>query len=159
MADTPDAAATAPSQPLHRGMLDRALLSGVAWTAGVKWGTQILSWASTLVIARLLTPSDFGLFGMAMVFQAFLGSIYDLGLSAAVIQRRDLTQSQLAQLGGVTVGSRFAFALLTAAAAGPSAAFYREPAVQWILLVLAGASFVNMLQIMPRAVLARELQF
>src|SRR3712207_7879014 len=94
MADTSDAAATARSQPLHRGALDRALLSGVAWTAGVKWGTQILSWASTLIVARLLTPSDYGLFGMAMVFQAFLGSIYDLGLSAAVIQRRDLTDRQ-----------------------------------------------------------------
>jgi PST family polysaccharide transporter len=159
MTDTSGAAATATSQPLHRGMLDRALLSGVAWTAGVKWGTQILSWASTLIVARLLTPSDYGLFGMAMVFQAFLGSIYDLGLSTAVVQRRDLTDRQLAQLGGVTVAYGVGFALLTVAAAGPIAAFYREPAVRWVLLVMAGASFVDMLQIMPRAMLARELQF
>src|SRR3712207_9473940 len=118
MADTSDAAATARSQPLHRGALDRALLSGVAWTAGVKWGTQILSWASTLIVARLLTPADYGLFGMAMVFQAFLGSIYDLGLSAAIIQRRDLTENQLAQLGGLCVVYGVLFALLTVAVSG-----------------------------------------
>ena len=159
MPDTSDAATAAPLPPRHRGLLDRALLSGVAWTAGVKWGTQILSWTSTLIVARLLTPSDYGLFGMAMVFQAFLASIYDLGLTAAVIQRRDLTDQQLAQLGGLSVVYGIGFATVTAILAGPIATFYREPAVQWILLVLAAASLVDMLQIMPRALLARDLRF
>ncbi|MFN2564893.1 MAG: lipopolysaccharide biosynthesis protein [Gemmatimonadaceae bacterium] len=160
MSDPPNVVATAPPHPpRHRSVLDRALLSGVAWTAGVKWGTQILSWAATLVVARLLTPADYGLFGMAMVFQAFLGSIYDLGLASAIIQRRDLSEEQLARLGGLSMLYGVGFAVLTVALAGPIARFYREPAVEWILLVLAGASLIDALQIMPRAVLARDLQF
>ncbi len=43
--------------------LDRSLVSGIAWTGGTKWATQLLSWAATLVVARILSPSDFGLRG------------------------------------------------------------------------------------------------
>jgi O-antigen/teichoic acid export membrane protein len=154
------AAPPAPAASAHsRGSLDLALLRGVAWTAGMKWGTQILSWASTLIVARLLTPADYGLFGMAMVFQGFLAPIYDLGLSAAVIQRRDLTDEQIARLGGLVLLYGAGFSLLTALLAGPIAAFYREPAVRWILYVLAGASAIDTLQTLPRALLARRLQF
>lgn len=140
-------------------MLDSALLSGVAWTAGVKWGTQVLSWVSTLIVARLLSPQDYGLFGMAMVVQAFLGSLSDVGLTAAVVQRRDLTKEQVAQLGGLSMLYGAGFALLALILAGPVATFYREPVVAWILVVLALASLIDVVQIMPRAVLARELQF
>jgi O-antigen/teichoic acid export membrane protein len=145
--------------PLSHGSLDLALLHGVAWTAGMKWGTQILSWASTVIVARLLTPADYGLFGMAMVFQGFLAPIYDLGLSAAVIQRRDLTDHQIAQVGGLVLLYGTAFSLLTVLLAGPVAQFYREPAVRWVLFVFAGASVISTLQTIPRALLARRLQF
>jgi PST family polysaccharide transporter len=152
------AAAPPAARPTH-STLDRALLHGVAWTAGMKWGTQILSWASTLIVARLLAPADYGLFGMAMVFQGFLAPIYDLGLSAAVIQRRDLSDEQIARLGGLVLLYGAGFSLLTALLAGPIATFYREPAVQWILYVLAAASAIDTLQTLPRALLARQLQF
>jgi O-antigen/teichoic acid export membrane protein len=154
------AAPTAPAvPPPSHGSLDLALLRGVAWTAGMKWGTQVLSWASTLIVARLLTPADYGLFGMAMVFQGFLAPIYDVGLSAAVIQRRDLTDEQIARLGGLVLLYGAGFALLTVLLAGPIAVFYREPAVRWILYVVAGASAIDTLQTIPRALLARQLRF
>jgi PST family polysaccharide transporter len=152
-------AARAAAGPHAHRALDLALLRGVAWTAGMKWGTQILSWASTLIVARLLTPADYGLFGMAMVFQGFLAPIYDLGLSAAVIQRRDLTDEQIARLGGLILLYGVAFSILTVLLAGPIAAFYREPAVRWILYVVAAASAIDTLQTVPRALLARRLQF
>jgi O-antigen/teichoic acid export membrane protein len=161
MADQIDAAAAAattpPPRPHHA--LDRTLIEGMAWTAGMKWGTQILSWASTLIVARLLSPTDYGLFGMAMVVQGFLAPIYDLGLGTAIIQRRDLTDEEISRLGGLTLVYSAGFSLLTIALAGPVAAFYREPAVRWILIVFALASAVASLQMLPRAVLARQLKF
>ena len=51
--------------PLTHAHLDGALVRGLAWTAGMKWGAQIFSWASTLIVARLLNPEDYGLVGMA----------------------------------------------------------------------------------------------
>jgi O-antigen/teichoic acid export membrane protein len=151
--------ATTASLPLRDKALDRSLVVGVAWTAGMKWGTQILSWASTLLVARLLSPTDYGLFGMAMVFQGFLAPIYDLGIGAAIIQRRDLSEDEIARLGGLTLQFGAAFALLTVAAAAPVASFYREPAVRWILMMLALGSAVAAFQTIPRTILARRLQF
>ena len=150
---------TTTSLPLRDKALDRSLVVGVAWTAGMKWGTQILSWASTLLVARLLSPTDYGLYGMAMVFQGFLAPIYDLGIGAAIIQRRDLSEDEIARLGGLTLLFGAGFAILTVALAAPVASFYREPAVRWILIMLAAGSAVASFQILPRTVLARALQF
>lgn len=149
----------APVPPVRDKSLDRSLILGVAWTAGMKWGTQILSWASTLVVARLLTPTDYGLFGMAMVFQGFLAPIYDLGIGAAIIQRRDLGEDDVARLGGLTLLLGAAFAGLTILLAQPVAVFFREPAVEWILVWLALGSAIAAMQILPRTLLARRLQF
>ena len=45
--------------------LDEKFAGGLAWTAGAKWATQILTWASVLAVARLLSPSDYGVGGIA----------------------------------------------------------------------------------------------
>jgi O-antigen/teichoic acid export membrane protein len=148
----PDARAT-------HSNLDRSLLVGVAWTAGVKWGTLVLSWACTLIIARLLSPADYGLFGMAMVIQGFVGTIYDFGLEDTIVRQRDLTDDQVARLGGLALLYGVIFALLTVAIAEPIARFYREPAVEWLLQVLALTTIIEAVQMLPRASLARQLRF
>ena len=48
--------------------LSRAFAGGIAWTAAARWGAQTLSWGATLLVARLLTPADYGLVAMATVF-------------------------------------------------------------------------------------------
>ncbi|MGB8674993.1 MAG: hypothetical protein WCD27_11630, partial [Candidatus Acidiferrales bacterium] len=45
------------------GSLDRSMAHAVAWGAGARWASQVVSWASTIVVARLLTPYDYGLVG------------------------------------------------------------------------------------------------
>jgi O-antigen/teichoic acid export membrane protein len=139
--------------------LDRSLLLGVAWTAGMKWATQVLSWASTLVIARLLVPADYGLFGMAMVYMGFVAPIYDLGLSAAIIQRRDMDHDQIARLGGLSLMYGIAFSLLSVALAEPIALYFREPAVRQIVQLLSVAYLITAPQMLPRALLARDLHW
>jgi PST family polysaccharide transporter len=132
---------------------------GVAWTAGMKWFTQILSWASTILVARLVTPADYGLFGMAMVYVGFLAPIYDLGLGAAIIQRRDLGRMDIARIGGLSIAYASALSLLSLVLADPIARFYGEPAVRWIVVMLTVALLVTSLQMLPRALLSRDLAF
>jgi PST family polysaccharide transporter len=125
----------------------------------VKWSTQIVTWACTLIVARLLTPADYGLFGIAMVYQGLVGVIYDLGLEDSIVRQRDLDDEQIARLGGLSALYGVGFALLTVALSGPIARFYGEPAVQWILRVLALSTVIEAIQMLPRAMLARELRF
>ena len=57
--------------------LDRSLLRGVAWTAAARWASQALTWVSWLIVARLLSPEDYGLVGMAAIY---LGGIAQLAV-------------------------------------------------------------------------------
>src|SRR3989442_11978043 len=83
--------------------LDRSLVHGIAWTSGAKWAGQLLTWASTLIVARLLTPEDYGLVGMASVYLGLITLVSEFGLGAAVITLRALSEEQVAQLNGLSV--------------------------------------------------------
>lgn len=139
--------------------LDRSLLHGVAWTGGIKWVTQILSWSATLVIARILTPADYGLVGMAMLYLGFVQLVNEFGLGAAIIRERDLTEDQISVLAGLSILLGLGLWAASAALAIPVAAFFRETAVQWIITIL-GVTFVTTgVRVVPRSLMTRDLQF
>lgn len=147
------------SDDAARRRLDRSLASGLAWTGLVKWGAQLLSWASTLVIARLLAPTDYGIIGMAGVYLVLVQQVSEFGLGVAVIQQRGLDRVQIARLGGLAVIIGVGLFLLSAGLAPTLAAFYGEPAVSSVLLVGAGLFVVSSFQVVPSSLLAKELAF
>jgi teichuronic acid exporter len=125
----------------------------------MKWATQIVSWASTLLIVRLLSPGDYGLYGMALVYTGFVAPIYDLGVSAAIVQRHDLTDDKIARLGGLSLIYGFGFSLLSVLLAPLVAAFYKESEVARIIMLLSVAYLITAPQMLPRALMARHLEF
>src|SRR5438094_4832732 len=139
--------------------LDRALVTGIAWTGGIKWLAQLVSWAATLVVARLITPTDYGLFAMAMVYAGFVQLVNELGLSLAIVQYRDLTSKQIAQLGGLAVLASVVIFVLSLGLAEPVAVFFGEPAVQGIIIALSLTFVMRGVQVVPRSLLARDLEF
>ncbi|MHB1296946.1 MAG: oligosaccharide flippase family protein [Gemmatimonadaceae bacterium] len=139
--------------------LDRSLARGIAWTGGVKWFTSLITWAITLLIARLLTPQEFGLFGMAMVFIGLAQLTSDVGLTATMIQAPNLTDRLTARLGGAAIMISAGIAAITVGAAGLIAVFFREPVVQWIVMALSVSFVLRGVQVMRRAMLTRALRF
>jgi teichuronic acid exporter len=142
-----------------RRRLDRSLMHGVAWTSALKWGTQIFSWASTLIIARLLTPADYGLLAMANVYLGFILLVNEFGLGPAIIRQRDLTQDQISALGGVSVALSFGLWAISSIIAFPIAWFYEEQAVRWIIIALGSTFVTSGLKVLPRSLLVRDLRF
>ena len=139
--------------------LDRSLMHGIAWTGAIKWGTQLLSWTSTLVIARLLTPADYGILTMANVYLGFIALVNEFGLGPAIIRQRDLTEEQISALGGISFGLSFVLWLLSIAIAFPVASFFGEPAVRNVIIALGFTFVTTGLRVLPRALLTRDLQF
>ena len=139
--------------------LDRSLMHGIAWTGALKWGTQVLSWAATLVIARLLTPADYGILTMANVYLGFIALVNEFGLGPAIIRQRDLTEEQISALGGISFGLSFLLWLLSIAIAFPVASFFGEPAVRDVIIALGFTFVTTGLRVLPRALLTRDLQF
>ena len=139
--------------------LDRSLVSGIAWTGGTTWATQILSWAATLVVARILSPSDYGLMGMAAVYLGLVTLVNEFGLTAAILRHRELTEEQIARVGGFSVAVGIAIAAIFVAAAPMIARYYGEPAVATIIAVLSLNFIFGSLGVLPRSLLARDLAY
>ena len=61
-------------------------LSGFRWTASVRLLSQVITWAITIFVVRLLSPTDYGLIAMATVFIGFLQMFSEFGLGPALVQ-------------------------------------------------------------------------
>ena len=156
----PPVAPPATAAPPYGGReLDRSLIRGIAWTGAMRWATQLLGWASTLIVARLLAPTDYGLVGMAMVYLGFIHLINEFGLGAVIVQRRDLAADQLARLAGFALLLGVGFVVVSALVSGAVAEFFGEPTVRWIIPVASLAFLTSALQVVPQGLLTRDLDF
>ena len=112
-----------------------------------------------VVLARLLGPKDFGLVGMVTALTGVLTWFRDFGLSAAAVQRPDITKDQHSNLFWVNVLIGALLALVTLAAAPAIAAFYHEPRLVGVAAVLGTAFLFNAVGIQHSALLQREMRF
>lgn len=119
----------------------------------------VLQTGSTVVLARLLTPEDYGLFGMVAAVTGFISLFKDLGLSKATVQRETINQAQVSTLFWVNVGVSLLLAFVTAAIAPAIAWFYGEPRLTMITLVLAIGYFFGGLAVQHQALLNRQMRF
>lgn len=118
-----------------------------------------LSTGSTAVLARLLTPADFGLIAMVAAFTGFVSLFRDLGLSMATVQRAEITHDQVSTLFWINVAMS-ALLMLVAAALAPAVAwFYGEPRLTWIMLAIAGTFPFGGLAAQHTALMRRQMRF
>lgn len=143
----------------ERGALDRTLVRGIAWTGAIKWLSQLLSWVSTIVVARLLNPEDYGIVAMAGVFVGFIGLLNEFGLGAAVVALRHLTEEQIASIHSLASLSGVAGFLLTCLIAIPAGRIYAASDIPLVIVVMgAGFAFLA-LRSVPSALLEKALRF
>jgi O-antigen/teichoic acid export membrane protein len=143
----------------NEASLDRSALSGAAWSGGAKWTTQLLSWASTILVARILMPSDYGLVMMASVFLGIVAMLSEFGIGSTVVTLRELKRDELRQLNGFSVLLGVGGSILAVLAAYPLGLFFRAPDLPPVLAVLGLTFFITSLQTVPAALLRREMRF
>ncbi len=119
----------------------------------------ILRMGSTVVLARLLSPEDYGLIGMATVIIGFVQLFKDLGLSAATVQRTKINHQQVSTLFWINLIISCAIALVVVALAPVVAWFYDEPLLRGITLVLAITFVFGGLTVQHQALLQRQMRF
>jgi O-antigen/teichoic acid export membrane protein len=157
-ATSPPNITTAPSHQIGQADLDRAFVRSVAWNSVARWASQLLTWLSTIFVARMLMPSDYGLVGMATVFTGLVTLLSEVGLGTAVVALRDLDRGRIAQINtlGVLLGT--VACLLCVAVARPLGSFF-APEVTAIVLVLSVTFVIGGFRVVPHALLKRRLQF
>lgn len=115
--------------------------------------------ASVVVMARLLTPKDFGLIGMVLTATNFAKLFRDIGLSMATIQRAEITHEQVSLMFWVNVGIGLLLTVLTAGSAPLVAWFYGEPRLVWITVALSLSFLFSASAIQHNALLRRQMKF
>ncbi len=133
-----------------RGALARVLAQG---------GNFAVRVGSLVILARLLTPTDFGLVGMVTAFTGILNLFRDFGLSAASVQRATVTEEQKSTLFWINLLFGAALALLTVVLAPVVASFYHEPRLFWIATVVGSGFLFNAAGIQHSALLQRQMRF
>jgi len=151
---------SAGSQPhAERRALDRSLLRGVAWTATAKWASQALSWGSWLIAARLLTPEDYGLVGMAAIYLGLITLLAEFGLGTAVLAVRELSVEQINQLNSLAVVLGLASLLASCVVAIPLGRFFHAPHLPLVVVAMSATFVITSFKTIPLALLQRDLRF
>jgi O-antigen/teichoic acid export membrane protein len=135
------------------------LLHGIAWTGVAKWTGQLLAWASALIVARLLTPEDYGLVGMASLYLGLITLVSEFGLGATVIQLRDLRDEQIAQLNGLALLVGLASFGVGCAAALPLGRFFHAPQLPAVVMAMSAVFVITAFKTVPFALLQRDMRF
>jgi O-antigen/teichoic acid export membrane protein len=120
---------------------------------------QGLALVTVIILSRLLTPEDTGLFAMILVIIGFNNLISDLGLSVATIQRPDINQAQASALFWLNTLLGLGLSVLTALSAPLIAWFYGEPRLIEPTLVIAIIFLIGALSVQHRALLRRQMRF
>ncbi|NDV01352.1 lipopolysaccharide biosynthesis protein [Pseudoroseicyclus tamaricis] len=150
--ESQDSAARVPS-------FGKIALRGAMVTGGGQAVKIGLSLVSVVVLGRLLQPEDFGLIASVSPILALVAMFQELGLREALIQRADLSNSDINQVFWVAIAASIVCSLVIAALAPAVAAFYEQPRLQAVVLVLALPFFLGGMIMVPTGLLARHLQF
>jgi O-antigen/teichoic acid export membrane protein len=131
----------------------------VMWRSGSQIVAQLVTWASTFLVIRLLDPSDYGLFAMTQVVLVLLNLMNGWGFAGALVQREDIDREQIRQVFGLLILLNTALAAIQFAAAPIAAAYYRQPEVASMLQVQALLYLSTPFIALPSALLQRKIEF
>jgi len=132
---------------------------GATWAALESFGGQALSFLVFLVLARLLSPRDFGIIAIANIFVLVAQYLIFQGLGQAILQFEDLDERHLDTIFWINLGVGVALLLLTLAGASAAEAWIRTPGLGAILRGLSPILLFAAIADVPNNLLAREMRF
>ena len=141
------------------GTLAQRTISGMLWNSLQRFGTLSISFLVNLVLARLLSPEDFGCIGMLMVFIAVANAFIDGGFGAALIQKKFPTQEDYSTVfyWNLVLSAVLFITLFFAAPA--IARFYKIPLLCDVLRVQSSILILNAFYLVPSNILRKKLEF
>ena len=135
------------------------LFSGVFYTALAKYSGIVISLVIAGILARLLSPDDFGIVAVATVIIAFFSLLTDMGISPAIIQHKSLTKDELSTIFSFTVWTGIGISILFFAASWMIADYYESEILRTLCQLLSVNLFFASATIVPGALFYRNKEF
>lgn len=139
--------------------LKHKTLRGTIWSSIERFSVQAISFVVMIIMARILTPDDYGLVGMLTIFIAISYSLIDSGFSQALIRKQDRNETDNSTVFyfNIVVGIILYFVLFISAPF--ISEFYKEPLLTPIMRVIALSIPINSLSVVQRAILTTNIDF
>ncbi|GGC72813.1 lipopolysaccharide biosynthesis protein [Marinobacter halophilus] len=135
------------------------VVKALSWTAGGRIVSQVISMGFGIALARMLTPDDFGLIAMMMVFTGFAGLLTDVGLGSALVQRKDITELHYNTVFWTNLGLGAGLTGLILFFSPSIAAFYGREELAVVGYILSINFLLGAAALVPRQRLVKDLTF
>ena len=135
------------------------LFSGVFYTALAKYSGVVISLVVAGILARLLSPDDFGIVAVATVIIAFFNLLTDMGVSPAIVQHKSLTKDDLSDIFSFTIWTGIGISILFFASSWIIADYYQSDTLRILCQLLSVNLFFASATIVPGAMFYRNKEF
>ncbi len=132
---------------------------GTLWSSIERFSVQFIQFAVMIVMARILTPADYGLVGMLSIFISVSQSLVDSGFSQALIRKQDRSEVDNSTVFFFNIGVGLILYLLLFVSAPLIARFYDEPILCPMMRLISLSVVINSLVVVQRALLTVRIDF
>lgn len=139
--------------------IKQEMVYGIFWTAIQKYSGLVIQIIVTAILARLLSPEDFGVVAVSTVLIAFFALFTDMGIGPAIIQKQDLTENDLNSIFSFTILGGVLLAILFFAVSYPIGYFYKEDSLILICKILSLNLLFSAWNIVPNALINKNKRF
>ena len=139
--------------------LESRTVRGIGWTATSQIAQLLMSILISAILARLLTPSDFGLIAMVLVFSNFVAIFAGFGLTSAIVQKQEISDEALSSTFWINVGLGALLTVALAASAPLIAAFYSQPRLTPLVVFISTTFFITSFCNVSYALLTKRMNF
>lgn len=141
------------------GAKGQGVRRSVTITVVTRYSMLVVSTVATMILARLLTPAEIGLFSLAAIFMNLAHSVRAFGVGQYIVQEQELTRERLGTAFGISLVIAWSLALLMYLISPLAAQFYGEPGIESVLQVLALNFLIIPFGSIVLAMINREMRF
>jgi O-antigen/teichoic acid export membrane protein len=140
------------------GLRDK-VMRGLGWVAASQLLMQVSRAGVAVLLARLLTPEQFGVAAIVLVFASLVLVFSDLALGAALVQAKTLTEADRSTAFWTTIAAGVVFCIAGVLLSGPIASLFGEPTVKPLCMALSGSFLITSIAVTHQSLLVREMEF
>ncbi len=137
----------------------RSIVRAIGSSSLISLFTKLMSLTSTLVLVRLLTPSDYGLVAIAVTITGVIGFFNEIGLGSAIVQRQQAGEDEINGCFGIALIASTILVLIMLVLSWPMAVYYAMPELRAVLVVLGLSLYFGAVNTVPLSLLRKSLRF
>lgn len=137
----------------------KEIAKGTIYNALARYASVVVNLIVTAILARILTPDDFGAVALTTVFIMFFDLLGNMGFGPAIIQNKTLNNRDLASIFNLTIIIAFTFALICFFVANPIAKYYSNGQLVLIMRILSLQILFTIMNVVPYSLILKSRNF